>query len=465
MRGAAAPADRRPDRGARAPWAAAATAPTGVLWLLLSVERGALQGAARLQAGRRGRSCSRRRAGCCSASCWWPLGLGVTGAYLGTPLSLARDGARAVVGARAGGSAARAAAPTRAARCASWSAAPGPRSSALVPGRGAAERRRDRRSSARSAATPPAPTRRRRWPPRRSCGWRSAIGLLPAARGDARRAAAGQDPRPRAACARWRSSPRSRCRCSSSTRWSRAPCCGWRSGPRPCAAARRAARARLRDDAAGGRLPRVQYMLALGRVAFLPALALVAVAEIALLAEVGTQLAARLRRGRAGAAGRGRALGAGHRARAAARQGAVSAALRQARGTAVRVGRQSAGRCWPPRAAACHFSNRAVGLEAYALQTDRSVPDWRTNAHPPTPTSPSFDDPARAHSPVAGRVRTQQHHRGHRDPVHGDPVARVRRVNPPRSRTGIANVKTGTTTTSSAPAAARAAARRCRARG
>ena len=49
-RGAAARADRRPDLGVEE-WAAAATAPTGVLWLLLSVERGALQGVHALQAG------------------------------------------------------------------------------------------------------------------------------------------------------------------------------------------------------------------------------------------------------------------------------------------------------------------------------------------------------------------------------------------------------------------------------
>jgi glycosyltransferase involved in cell wall biosynthesis/O-antigen/teichoic acid export membrane protein len=69
-------------------WAAAATLPTGCLWLLLSVERGMLQGihayrevgwSIVLEAGGR----------LVSGLVLVALGLGVTGAYLGTPVSMA----------------------------------------------------------------------------------------------------------------------------------------------------------------------------------------------------------------------------------------------------------------------------------------------------------------------------------------------------------------------------------------
>jgi glycosyltransferase involved in cell wall biosynthesis/O-antigen/teichoic acid export membrane protein len=69
------------------PWAAAAIAPTGVLWLLLSVERGALQG---VHAYRPvawsvvAEAAGRLIVGLVLVA----AGLGVTGAYLGTPLSM-----------------------------------------------------------------------------------------------------------------------------------------------------------------------------------------------------------------------------------------------------------------------------------------------------------------------------------------------------------------------------------------
>ena len=69
-------------------WAAAATAPTGVLWLLLSVERGALQGAHLYKPVAWSivlEAFGRLVFGLLLVA----LGLGVTGAYLGTPLSLA----------------------------------------------------------------------------------------------------------------------------------------------------------------------------------------------------------------------------------------------------------------------------------------------------------------------------------------------------------------------------------------
>jgi O-antigen/teichoic acid export membrane protein len=68
-------------------WAAAATLPTGCLWLLLSIERGALQGVHAyrpvgwsivLEAGGR----------LVSGLVLVAFGLGVTGAYLGTPISM-----------------------------------------------------------------------------------------------------------------------------------------------------------------------------------------------------------------------------------------------------------------------------------------------------------------------------------------------------------------------------------------
>ena len=58
----------------------------------------------------------------------------------------------------------------------------------------------------------------------------------------------------------------------------------------------------------------VQYMLALGRVAFLPALAVVAVAEILLLGEPGHRLAGHASRDRPRPAGHRGGLGAGDRA-------------------------------------------------------------------------------------------------------------------------------------------------------
>ena len=68
-------------------WAAAATAPTAVLWLLLSVERGALQGAHLYKPVAWSivlEAFGRLVFGLALVA----LGMGVTGAYLGTPLSL-----------------------------------------------------------------------------------------------------------------------------------------------------------------------------------------------------------------------------------------------------------------------------------------------------------------------------------------------------------------------------------------
>jgi O-antigen/teichoic acid export membrane protein len=69
-----------------APWAAAAILPTGVLWMLLSLQRGALQG---LRAyGAVGTSIVLEGAGrLVGALALYGAGLGVTGALLGTPLA------------------------------------------------------------------------------------------------------------------------------------------------------------------------------------------------------------------------------------------------------------------------------------------------------------------------------------------------------------------------------------------
>jgi O-antigen/teichoic acid export membrane protein len=84
----------------REAWAAAATVPTALLWLLLSMERGALQGVHRYKpvawslvfeaAGR-----------IVSGLVLVGAGLGVTGAYLGTPLSMGMTAAGLVLAARA----------------------------------------------------------------------------------------------------------------------------------------------------------------------------------------------------------------------------------------------------------------------------------------------------------------------------------------------------------------------------
>src|SRR3954447_10410766 len=93
-------------------WAAAAAAPTAVLWLLLSLERGALQGAHSYKPVAWSivlEAFGRLMFGLLLVG----LGLGVTGAYLGTPLSLAATGfglwwiSRARLGTPAPGAAAR----------------------------------------------------------------------------------------------------------------------------------------------------------------------------------------------------------------------------------------------------------------------------------------------------------------------------------------------------------------------
>ena len=93
-------------------WAAAAAAPTGVLWLLLSVERGALQGAHLYKPVAWSivlEAAGRLVFGLVLVG----AGMGVTGAYFGTPLSLAATAfglwwiSRARLGAPAPGAAAR----------------------------------------------------------------------------------------------------------------------------------------------------------------------------------------------------------------------------------------------------------------------------------------------------------------------------------------------------------------------
>ena len=73
--------------GADEAWAAAATLPTGVLWLLLSVERGALQGVHAYRPV--GWSLVLEATGrLVFGLVLVAAGLGVTGAYLGTPLAM-----------------------------------------------------------------------------------------------------------------------------------------------------------------------------------------------------------------------------------------------------------------------------------------------------------------------------------------------------------------------------------------
>lgn len=95
------------------PWAAAATIPTGALWLLLSLERGALQGARGYRAV--GLSIVLEAAGrLLFGVILFAVGMGVTGVYLGTPLSMiAAAGALIVVSHRQLGPAAAGPASTR----------------------------------------------------------------------------------------------------------------------------------------------------------------------------------------------------------------------------------------------------------------------------------------------------------------------------------------------------------------
>ena len=80
------------------PWAAACVPPTGVLWLLLSLQRGVLQGIGAYAPV--GWSVVSEAVGRLVAGCLLVvLGAGVAGAYLGTPLAMAATSRRA----RAGG--------------------------------------------------------------------------------------------------------------------------------------------------------------------------------------------------------------------------------------------------------------------------------------------------------------------------------------------------------------------------
>ena len=113
---------------ARGPWGAAAILPTGVLWMLLSLQRGALQGlrayapvGASIVAEGVGRLLC--------ALALFAFGLGVTGAMLGTPLAfvLVAVGLEVVLHKR--GRPASSGPTAACGRCAAWSATAGCRSS------------------------------------------------------------------------------------------------------------------------------------------------------------------------------------------------------------------------------------------------------------------------------------------------------------------------------------------------
>ena len=189
-------------------WAAAATAPTAALWILLSVERGALQGVHAYKPVAWSlvlESAGRLVFGVILVA----AGLGVSGAYLGTPLSFLATAlglwwvGRNRIGTASG--LARSAAPVGSRR---WRVARGDRP---VPDRGAAERGRDHGQ---------APDRRRRG--RRLRGRRRGrqgrrVGgdrdrAVPAAGGHARRPPRART-HGRCWCERWASWRRSPCRC------------------------------------------------------------------------------------------------------------------------------------------------------------------------------------------------------------------------------------------------------------
>ena len=265
-------------------WAAAAVVPTGVLWLLLSVERGALQGAHLykpvawsivLEAGGR----------LCFGLALVALGLGVTGAYLGTPLSLAAMAFGLWWISRARLGRARGRAPRRGG-CAISSAAPGRRSLglflvALLQNVDVILVKRQIGGDAAGAYAAAAVAAK-------AVVW-VAIGiglyLLPEATRAARH---GRDPRPVLARALavvaavavpmlivYGLFPSTVLRLA--------------FGPETVVASDALfVLACAMTLLAVGYLG-VQYMLALGRVAFLPALALVAVAELALLSAIGSK--------------------------------------------------------------------------------------------------------------------------------------------------------------------------------
>ena len=238
-------------------------------------------------------------------------GLGVTGAYLGHAAVVPRHRARAVVDRPQRGSGSRRARPTRGA-CwdlvgGAWPAVIGLFLIAVLQNVDVIMVKRQiggDEAGAYAAAAVAA----------KAVVW-VAIGiglyLLPEATRAARHGrgpAAGAGAR---AGASWRRSP---CRCCSSTRSSPATVLRLAFGPDTVVAADAlfvlgCAMTLLAVGYLG-----VQYMLALGRIAFLPALAAVAVAEIILLGGLGIDSLVTLRRHRAGAPGRRGAVRARDRA-------------------------------------------------------------------------------------------------------------------------------------------------------
>ncbi len=290
-------------------WAAAAALPTGVLWLLLSLERGALQGAHLYKPVAWSivlEATGRLVFGLVLVA----AGMGVAGAYFGTPLSLAATafGLWWISRKRLGKPAPVAEAQRlRDLVGGAWPAVDRP-----VPGRPAAERRRDPGQ---------APDRRRggrRLRRRRGRGEGRRLGgdrhrPVPAARGHARRAPR----RGPAAGARPRAGRRRRRRGADADHLRAVP------GDRAAAGLRagdgrgveRAVRARVRDDAAGDRLPRRPVHARAGPRG-LPARARRGGDRGDRAARRDRdEVAADVRGDRAGPAGHGGALGAGHRAR------------------------------------------------------------------------------------------------------------------------------------------------------
>ena len=300
-------------------WAAAATAPTAVLWLLLSRRARRAAGRARCTSRSRGRSCSRPSGGWCSGSLLVALGLGVTGAYLGTPLSLAGDRARAVVGraqARSGAPGVGAAARRL---CdlvgGAWPAVLGLFLIAVLQNVDVIMVKRQIGGDAAGAYAAAAVAAK-------AVVW-VAIGiglyLLPEATRAARH---GRGP---AAGAGARAGRRGRGRRADADRLRagrRRPCCGSRSARRPWSPPTRCSCSGCAMTLLAVGYLGVQYMLALGRVAFLPALAAVAVAEIALLGATRDRVAARRSpRSCSALQAAARAVRAGDRARPAAEAG------------------------------------------------------------------------------------------------------------------------------------------------